>query len=198
MRQVSALPRFYLITPDFSGNKNLYLSELEESLKNGVKLVQLRSKNLSLQEYLKLENDLLPIIRSFGAKLILNNSESLLSASSADGIHFPSKEYANLKKRPISHKYLFSVACHNKEQIKHAENIDADFGVLCPVFSTPSSPTGTPIGWDEFSKIAKLVKFPIYALGGLNIQDLVTAKENGAYGLAAKRALWNLKEQLPS
>lgn len=196
MIKINTLPRFYLITPDFSWNADEYLRDLELSLRSGIKLIQLRSKNLSKEEYLKLARLVLPLAHSYGAKVLLNSSERILSEVNADGIHLPSIEYSNLRKRPVSHRYLFSVACHNREQIEHAESIGADFAVLCPVFLTPSSPKGAPMGWDNFSKILKDVKLPVYALGGLNIQDFETAKRNGAYGLSAKRALWGLKEQL--
>lgn len=192
------LPSFYLVTPDFIGDYNLYLKSLENSLDNGVRLVQLRSKNLNVEEYLKLARKVLPIIRSYNAKVVLNGKQSLVESLDADGIHMPSSEYQNLNERPINSEYLLSLACHNKNQLNQAIKIKSDFAVLCPIFPTPSSPKGTPIGWEKFSKILEGISLPVYALGGLTINYYQDARNYGAHGLAAKRALWNLKNKLPA
>ena len=62
--------------------------------------------------------------------------------------------------------------------------------VICPIFSTPSSPKGNPIGWSKFSTLSKLSKIPVYALGGVSPNDLDTARNYGATGIAAIRSLW--------
>lgn len=196
MKTQDKLPDFYLVTPDFDGDYDSYSKNLKGSLENGIRLVQLRSKNLSTDEYLALAKRILPIIRAYDAKVVLNGKSELLTFLDADGIHMPSSEYQKLTGRPIGKKYLLSVACHNKEQVNQAIKIKADFAVLCPIFSTPSSPKGVPIGWENFSKMLEDVSFPIYALGGLTVNDYNTAINHGAHGLAAKRALWGLKEKL--
>ena len=40
------------------------------------------------------------------------------------------------------------------------------------------------LGWEKFSKLAKLFPGPSFALGGLKQADLKIAKENGAQGIA--------------
>lgn len=198
MKDQFKLPHFYLVTPDFNGDYGVYLNNLERSLNNGVRLVQLRSKNLNVENYVELAKKIIPVIRSYDAKVVLNGKKILLETLDADGIHMPSSEYQKLDKRPIDNKHLLSVACHNEEQVRQAVKVKADFAVLCPVFSTPSSPKGIPIGWEKFTKILENINFPVYALGGLSLNDYEEAKNHGAYGLAAKRALWNLQNQLPN
>lgn len=190
------LPNYYLITPDFDGNMDSYLNNLKMSLDNGVSLVQIRSKNLNTVDYIKLAEKVLKVIKSYQARCLLNGNASLLSSLDADGIHLPSKEYLNLTHRPVGENYLLSVACHNKEQIDKAVAIRADFAVLCPIFSTPSSPRGIPIGWENFVRLLNGVTLPIYALGGLGVDDLSVARTNGACGIAAKRGLWGLAHPL--
>ena len=40
------------------------------------------------------------------------------------------------------------------------------------------------LGWEKFSKLAKLFPGPSFALGGLKQDDLRIAQENGAQGIA--------------
>ena len=35
---------------------------------------------------------------------------------------------------------------------------------------------------------------PVYAIGGLGLQDLETARAHGAYGIAAIRSLWGISQ----
>ncbi len=192
----NSLPSFYLITPDFEGDLNHYLNALENSLKNGINLVQLRSKELAINEYKKLANEVVKLVHHYKGKLILNGSPDLLNEIEADGIHFPSAQYMSLNHRPIGSNYIMSVACHNDEQVMHANKIKTDVAVICPIFSTPSSPQGIPIGWEKFAEMIKNVDFAVYALGGLKTEDYQQAHQLGAHGIAAKRAFWNLKENI--
>lgn len=180
----------YLVTPDVEGHN--YLLALEASLKNGVKLVQFRSKNLDKATYAKLAKDVVPLVHQYHGKVILNGPCELLQQVEADGIHFPSAAIAQQTSRPLPEKYIVSIACHNVEQIQHAHLLNPSFAVLSPIFATPSSPKGIPLGWEKFAEISAQASFPLYALGGLSINDYSTARAHGAYGIAAKRGLWNL------
>lgn len=134
------------------------------------------------------------MVHDYNGKIILNGPITLLNDINADGIHLPSTTYARENQRPFSNDYILSVACHDQEQLEHAELITADIALLSPIFTTPSSPKGKPIGWEKFSQLVQSVKIPIYALGGLKTEDYLLAKPLGAYGIAAKRALWNLQK----
>jgi len=46
------------------------------------------------------------------------------------------------------------------------------------------------MGWNKFQKIVNKVNIPIYALGGLGIEDYQIALENGAIGIASQRLIW--------
>ncbi len=95
-----------------------------------------------------------------------------------------------MTERPLAERQLVSAACHNEEQLVHAEHICVDFVVVCPIFDTPSSPEKTGMGWDGFTALIKTTKLPVFALGGVSPMDLATAQDCGAVGIAAKRALW--------
>jgi thiamine monophosphate synthase len=82
------------------------------------------------------------------------------------------------------------VACHSLEQIGKAELIGADKVMLSPVRHTESHPEATPLGWKNFSLMARQTALPIFALGAMNRQLLSCAQENGAYGVAGIRSFW--------
>jgi 8-oxo-dGTP diphosphatase len=180
----------YLITGQPENDVEQFLALLASSLIKGVKLVQIRAKSLSSDQYAQLAIEAVKLCHQYQAKVLLNQHLHLLNATQADGIHLPSQELMQLTQRPVSEKLLFSAACHTKEQILHASAIKADFVVLSPVLATPSSPNGKPLGWKNFENIARIVDIPLYALGGMTPKDIPIAKAHGAIGVAAIRSLW--------
>lgn len=191
------LSPFYLITPEFRGDQNTYLTQLSASLLHGVRLIQFRSKNLSCQDYIKLAKRILLLTKAHGAKLILNAPLTMRDKIEADGFHLPSIHLTTMKQRPLPDHYLLSLACHNPQEVHMAEKIHANLVLVSPIFATLSCLNRKPLGWDNFEVCIKNVDIPAYALGGLGIQDCVQAKSRGAYGLAAIRSLWGLTQDLP-
>lgn len=184
----------YLITGK-PYDESIFLSLLKAALEKGVKLIQIRAKELSKYDYKKLSIPAIALCRQYNAKILLSMGMDYLEELAADGVHLPSLEMMKLTKRPISDNYILSVACHNEEQVIHASKIQADLAIICPIFSTPSSPQGNPLGWSRFSTLSKLSQIPTYALGGVSPNDLDIAKLHGATGIAAIRSLWdNTKE----
>lgn len=182
----------YLITGKPEDDLEKFLELLTISLNNGVKLVQIRAKSLHDDQYAKLATAAVKLCHQYQTKALLNQHPHLLNHTKADGIHFPSRELMQLRQRPVISNFLFSAACHTKEQILHASAIKADFVVLSPVFATRSSPHGTALGWENFAQIAATVHIPIYALGGMSPEDILTARIHGAIGIAAIRSLWGV------
>jgi len=179
----------YLITSK-PYDKTLFLKLLRSALEKGVRLVQIRAKELNNEDYKKLSMAAIELCHEYDAKVLLSIKLDCMDELNADGVHLPSADMMNFNTRPIPNKYILSVACHNAEQVVHATTIDADLVIICPIFSTPSSPQGNPMGWSTFSTLSRLTTIPVYALGGVSPSDLDTARLHGATGIAAIRSLW--------
>jgi 8-oxo-dGTP diphosphatase len=85
---------------------------------------------------------------------------------------------------------LCGASCHNGEELARASGFDLDFVVLGPVQATLSHPGGPTLGWEKFSELIRGYPLPVYAIGGMRAQDVKTATECGAQGLAMMRAVW--------
>jgi 8-oxo-dGTP diphosphatase len=51
------------------------------------------------------------------------------------------------------------------------------------------------LGWQKFTELVQRSPIPVYAIGGLDHEDLATAIANGAHGVALRRAAWNVELQ---
>lgn len=176
----------YLITPECH-DKMPFLESLEYSLQQGVKLVQFRSHNLALQEYIEIGKVVVKICRDYEAKLLLNhNNLTIIDRLEADGIQLRSSQLFALDRRPLPKDKWVGASCHNLAELKKAEELGVDFALLGPIKTLAK----TPLGWDDFAKLVAAANIPIFALGGMTIHDLPTAKSLGAQGIAARNGLW--------
>ena len=182
------LPNKIMITPYLDGNYPLFLKKLDLLKFHDIELLQLRlTRDESINKLVskKIRRDYFNKI-----KIMINGRTSDFDADYFDGVHLPFYEAKKLNARPVKKTHLFSVSCHNKEEIEHANLIDPDFVYLSPINKTMSHPNLDSLGWFEAEKIAATSKKPVYALGGVSIADAPRAIEKGFQGIAGITTFW--------
>ena len=182
------LPKYYAITNLSETSKKVFFNQLQNRISNGLKMIQVREKNISFDEFKIFSNEVIKICKPKGVKVIINSDVNLAYEIKADGVHLRSKDLISIKKIPKN--LIVSASCHTQEEIYIAEKLNINFLVLSAIKKTLSHPDIKPIGWDEFENIANRVNTPIYALGGLGVNDYSVALENGAIGIASQRSIW--------
>jgi len=182
------LPPLYAISNVAELGEEEFMRRLEGALHNGLRLVQLREKNLPRAEMRALSLRVLELAHAHGARVLINNDVELTREIGADGVHLTSTQLALLSERPDLP--WCAASCHNAEELQRAGELGLDFAVLSPVLPTQSHPGVTYLGWEAFGKIAAGSAIPVYALGGLCPDDLETAWQHGAHGIALLRQAW--------
>ncbi|MDO8813037.1 MAG: thiamine phosphate synthase, partial [Gallionella sp.] len=123
-----------------------------------------------------------------GARVLLNGDVVLAQEVGVDGVQLTAAQLAGLHERPAVN--WCAASCHNAEELRRAEALGCDFALLSPVLPTLSHP-GTPhLGWENFAVSAAGSSIPVYALGGLCRDDMITAWQHGAHGIALLRQAW--------
>lgn len=163
-------------------------------------MVQLRGKDLSGKELFRLAKELRELTNNYGAKLLVNDRVDIALAVGADGVHLGRQSISvqdarrafeitlPLAPRPLP--FIVGLSTHSLEEALQAESDGADFITFGPVYFTPSKAGyGEPVGIEKLKEVAKKVKIPVYALGGvkrINIEEVLKA---GAYGVAMISAI---------
>ncbi|MGN6231363.1 MAG: thiamine phosphate synthase [Trinickia sp.] len=196
MAQPIDLPQTYLVTPEPPADRPFaeFVGRLERALESGIRLVQLRAKTLTALQYAQLAEQALACCRRHEARLLLNAPADMARSLQADGVHLTSTRLMACGSRPLPAEFLMSAACHDEAQVLHANRIGADFVTISPVLPTATHTTAEPLGWLRFRELAALGNAPVYALGGMSLATLEQAREAGAHGIAAIRALWERGE----
>ena len=160
------LPTLYAISNASELGVELFFIRLKAKLDEGLRLVQLREKNLSHDEFRELALRVVKLAHAGGAKVLLNGDLELVQEVGADGVQLTSAQLAQLTQRPSVE--WCAASCHGVAELHQAEILGCDFALLSPVLSTKSHPGAPHLGWDNFAAIAKASSIPIYALGGLS------------------------------
>ncbi len=184
------LPSIYLLTPE-PDDPVKFLGRLETLLAEGIGLVQLRAKTLGPAAYSKLATQVMSLCAGTETRLLLNAPPMLAEQLGAAGVHLTSAALMAFKDRPLGREQWVAASCHSAEELEHACRIGVDFIVLAPVSATATHPGARPLGWRNLRQLAERATVPVYALGGMRLDDIATAWEHGCQGIASISALWS-------
>lgn len=181
-------PDRYLVTP-VPTDAAAWLQSLRLALAAGIRRVQLRAPGADAARWRGLVVQAIELCRIHHADVLLNDDVGL-ARELGIGVHLRSASLQQLHKRPLPKRVLVAASCHTGEDLARAGELDCDFAVLGPVQATETHPDATGIGWDAFATLREQSALPIYAIGGMRVDDIALARAHGAQGIAAIRALW--------
>lgn len=182
------LPPVYAITHVVELGVKEQLRRLEQALACGLKLVQVREKELPERALRDFAAKVIGLAHAHGARVLVNGSPQLARDLDADGVHLTSAQLKKTRQRPDCG--LVGASCHDAGELAQAQAAGADFVVLGPVLPTPTHPGAAGLGWAPFAALLKDCPLPVYALGGLKPTDLETAWRHGAHGISMMRGAW--------
>lgn len=184
------LPRVYAISNLLELGEEAFFKRLHHALEHGLKMIQVREKHLSVLELKAFAIKLVKLVSAYDAKVFINSNEPLATEIDAAGVHFTSAQLMSLKAKPEG--LLCGAACHNLAELGKAAQLGLDYVTLSPVNQTLSHPGADALGWPKFSQWLGDYPIPVYALGGMQMDDLDIARQHGAHGIALQRAVWNV------
>jgi 8-oxo-dGTP diphosphatase len=165
-----------------------FLARFDRALAAGLRLVQVREPAMPEAARLAFARTIVERARAAGCRVIVNGSEDFAQSSGADGVHMSAARLMTLSAR--TRTGLFGASCHDTAEIARAVSLEADYVVVGPVNPTPTHPGASGIGWSRFTELTRGLPMPVYAIGGLSVEDLGDARRAGAHGIAAIRAAW--------
>lgn len=182
-----ALPSVYAISNAAEMGEAQSLKMIDFALESGVKLLQVREKNMPLERLADFTTKILEKARHHQAKVLINENIEIVQILGADGVHLTSPQLLKATTRPpVS---WCGASCHNEEELNQAAILGVDFVTLSPLYPTRSHPAMPILGWQKFSTLIRGYPLPVYALGGMSKIDLDAAQEQGAHGVAIMRTL---------
>jgi 8-oxo-dGTP diphosphatase len=183
-----SLPIVYAITHAWETGVEFALAQLDDALAQGLRLVQIREGKLERRARETFAAQVAHRVHALGGIVIVNGDEQLAGSIGADGLHLPAQALMSAQRRPQFE--WCGASCHDAAELAHAEKLGVDFAVLGPVLEKPGEPDLPGIGLQRFGSLAAGRALPVFALGGMRMSDLDTARAHGAHGLAMIRGAW--------
>ncbi|MBL4743625.1 MAG: Nudix family hydrolase [Cycloclasticus sp.] len=181
------LPDFYPIIDECLGDEAMMLTHLDKLIEQGYTMIQLRAKSLASPAFKALAKQAVDKAKRTNVRLYLNTTLAVGIELQADGVHLSAHELNNID-QPLPNNISIATSCHNGAELKKAKDMGVLFATLSPVQKTKTHHEAKPLGWQILGQLVdEVLPMPIYALGGLNKQDLDRAKLNGARGVAGIR-----------
>jgi thiamine-phosphate pyrophosphorylase len=158
----------------------------------GATLIQLRDKQSSSREILRLARELRRVLPN-GVRLIINDRADLAVAAAADGVHLGQDDLPpDAARKIIGPSRMLGVSTHNPEQLEMALQTTADYIAIGPVFGTISKDNPDPvIGLEGVRWARSVTKRPLVAIGGITLENCRSAIEAGADSVAVIGAILN-------
>jgi thiamine-phosphate pyrophosphorylase len=181
----------YLITDENLIDDNSFEFVIEEALKGGATILQLREKKSSTRDFLKKAFLLKSLSSKYNVPLLINDRIDIAIACDADGVHIGQSdmpyEYA---RKLLGKDKIIGLSIESFEEAEEAEKFDLDYIAISPVFSTPTKQnTKIEFGIEGTKKICSLTRHKTVAIGGININNVSEVISTGVDGISVISAI---------
>jgi thiamine-phosphate pyrophosphorylase len=163
---------------------------VQELAAGGARLIQLREKQASSREILRLARDLRRVLPN-EVRLIINDRADLAVAADADGVHLGQDDLpTDAAREIIGPSRMLGVSTHNRVQLEMALKTTADYIAIGPVFGTISKDNpDLVIGLEGVSQARSVTTKPLVAIGGITLENCRSVIEAGADSVAVIGAI---------
>jgi thiamine-phosphate pyrophosphorylase len=163
---------------------------VQKAILGGIKFLQYREKNLSPSDSYEIANALRRLTKEAGVTFVINDDVSLALSVDADGVHLGQDDLPLREARKVmGNRSLIGISTHSVQEALAAEKDGADYIGLGPIFSTATKKTRLPLGSDVIREVKSKVRIPIFAVGGISLENIEEVLEAGAAGVAVVSAI---------
>jgi len=163
---------------------------VEQAVKGGCTVVQLREKDCSSLEFYETALRVKKITDEYKIPLIINDRVDIALAVNADGVHVGQDDLpAASVRRILGGDKVIGVSAGSVREAVKAREDGADYLGVGAMHATSTKTDADVTTVEELKKIREMVDLPIVAIGGMNKQTLPELKGTGVDGIAVVSAV---------
>ena len=188
--------KLYVITDRHRCAPTPLVNVVSELLDAGVPAFQLREKDLSDTELIKLAQPIAALCHNYEAKLFINTHTCIASDVGAAGVHLPAnaESVSTIRETETGDNFYIGCSVHSFDAAKEREAEGADFVTYSPIYPTASKPGyGPAVGTASLAEVVDGVKLPVFALGGITPARVSECLIAGAFGVAVMSGVMSPK-----
>ena len=179
----------YLVT-DNSDNVEKFLNTIEEGIKGGVSVVQIREKTAETLDFYNLALKVKEITAKYDVPLIINDRVDVALAIDADGVHVGQSDMpCDVTRKLIGNDKILGVSAATIEEAKKAEKDGADYIGTGAVFPTATKDDAPSITKQDLKDVVESINIPVVAIGGITLENAHELTDTGIAGLSVVSAI---------
>lgn len=183
-------PTLYFITDSTNYTEEEFLLRVEQALKGGATLLQLREKEKSTREYIELAEKVHEIAKRYNVPLIIDDRVDVALAIDAEGVHIGASDMPVATARKLmGDDKIVGATAKTVPWAKEAYEQGADYLGVGAIYPTTTKVVTVLTSTETLDAITKAVPIPVNAIGGLNKDNLDILKGISISGICAVSAI---------
>lgn len=165
--------------------KGDFYMQIQRVLKSRFKpdMLILREKDLKEDEYMELAENIMKLCHGSGTLCILHYFKDVALSLGADGIHIPYSIFMDMPYTQKSQFKIKGVSIHSASEALNAQEKGASYIMAGHIYKTACKEGVEPRGTGFLKEICQAVNIPVYAIGGIDINNASECIEAGASGV---------------
>ncbi|MBO6105006.1 MAG: thiamine phosphate synthase [Methanobrevibacter sp.] len=185
----------YLVTDRRNKTDEEFLNIIEEAIKGGTTIVQLREKTASTKEFYELALRVKEITSRYGVPLLINDRIDIALAVDSEGVHIGQDDMpADIAREIIGDDKILGVSASTVDEAKKAEMDSADYIGSGAVFPTATKDDADSVSKEELKEIVDSIDIPVVAIGGITVKNANTLKGSGIAGFSVVSAIMSAED----
>lgn len=179
----------YLVT-DKSDDVEKFLKTIEEAIKGGVSVVQIREKTADTLDFYNLALKVKEITEKHDVPLIINDRVDVALAVDAEGVHVGQSDMpCDVTRALVGPDKIVGVSAATIEEAQKAESDGADYIGTGAVFPTATKDDAPKITKKDLKEIVESISIPVVAIGGITLNNAHELNDTGIAGLSVVSAI---------
>ncbi|WP_326909107.1 thiamine phosphate synthase [Sedimentibacter sp. MB31-C6] len=164
---------------------------VEEAILGGVTFIQLREKNLCLEEFLKTAKEVKKVTDKYNIPFVINDNVDIAVLVNADGVHIgQSDEEIITARQKLGYDKIIGLSAKTVAEAVKAEQNGADYIGVGAVFNTSTKLDADSVSIETLRNICKSVNVPVVAIGGITKDNVLELTGTDISGISVISAIF--------
>ncbi|MEE1256846.1 MAG: thiamine phosphate synthase [Lachnospiraceae bacterium] len=185
----------YFITDSTNYGEEEFLYRVEQALKGGVTLLQLREKEKTTREYIALAEKVHAFTKRYNVPLIIDDRVDVALAINAEGVHVGASDMPVFMARKLmGENRIVGATAKTVSWAKEAYEQGADYLGVGAIYPTTTKVKTVQTSTDTLRDICNAVQIPVNAIGGLNKDNIDVLADIPIAGICVVSAIMKAEE----
>lgn len=190
-------PSLYFITDSHNYTEEEFLRRVEQALKGGVTLLQLREKEKNTRDYIELAEKVHTVAKRYHVPLIIDDRVDVALAIDAEGVHVGAGDMpVSTARKLMGDNKIVGATAKTVPWATEAWEQGADYLGVGAIYPTTTKVKTILTSTDTLRDICHAVPIPVNAIGGLNKGNIDILAGIPIAGICAASAMMKAEDTM--